>query len=157
MERCGLVRIHESSSYVDILDSVRPQKQLDMIMFDPLNILNGTTEKVVSDAIKQERGIRIRIPIPNVYMRCLLPGQHFDQMKSAMNAIRLLNNWKNNVLMRLDEGQKECIKIRYYDEYPMDFYCRIDSRIQCLWEAMLYVAATIASKSYINVCLSMER
>ena len=129
MERWGLVRIHEPRSNAAILNSVRPREQLDLIAADPLSILNGTTEKVIADAIKQKRGLRIRILTPSVYMRCLSPGQHSDQLKGAMNEIQLLNNWKNNVLMRLDEGQKECIEIRYYDEYPMDFYCRIDGRI----------------------------
>lgn len=129
-DKWGLNKIHKKDEVIDYISVLNPKKHLDIIAFDPLIILNKfRTEKIV-EAL--DKGLVIQILTPSIYMRSLSVENHFDQLRAASNDISKLEQWKMDVLDRVVNvkvDKDRCITIKYYDGYPIDFYCRIGGHV----------------------------
>lgn len=105
-----------------------PKKQMDLclIELERFGLIKDELKTQIRDRIKT--GLKIRIITLHPRSPYLLDRQRLDKIDFG-DEIEKLEKWKKDVLASAGSGYSNSIEIRYYNNLPQSFYCRLDKRI----------------------------
>lgn len=127
LEKWGIQHIYKERRDTALVGKVLPKKQLDFIAFGLHHFRNSNKEKN-SDLVKRLRkGLNIRIITLHPKSRFVIERQHLEKRDGLSSEIVALEKWKDNMLKYAGASCKGSIEIKYYNNIPLDFYCRADN------------------------------
>ena len=128
----GITKIYEERRNTAFSVNETPKKQLDFIALGlkHFRAANGTGKGTGKNLIKNiQRGLHVRIitlhPL-SIYVRRQEELENVDGLRSE---IEELSRWVIEIQSMLGSNPRGSIEIRYYDNLPLHFYCRADSKI----------------------------
>ena len=114
-----------SELQIDLLEETK--EKLDIIAFGLTRFRNANRD-IEAIAERIDKGLSIRIITLNPYSVHVSELQLFENSSTNLkNDILNLEDWVNEINNKVKSKQNK-IQIRFYDDIPLDFYCRCDSR-----------------------------
>lgn len=129
LEEWGISRIHGERRTTALSGRTLPKNQLDYIAFG-LKHFREANKGANSDLVKRLRsGLNIRIITLYPKSQYVTERQRLEKRDGLSDEIMALWKWKEDMLEFAGTKRKGSIEIKYYNNLPLDFYCRADNRL----------------------------
>lgn len=132
LKEWGIVNIYGERGNIKISSKKFPKSNLDFIAFGLRHFreANRSMEDVYR---KVKKGLKVRILAPNPNSIFVIEQQKMENESGIKQDIYDLIKWVNDLNAKLKNGHSYgeggSIKIKLYENIPLDFYCRADQDI----------------------------
>ncbi len=128
LEKWGIEKIYSERKNIKIAQKNIPTENLDFIAFGLSHFVKANQiDKIVT---RVRNGLRIRILVPLPSARAVKEQQQIENNEGITHDIQNLIRWVRDIEERLKEVKKRGnIEIRFYDNNPLEFYCRADGKV----------------------------
>lgn len=131
LQEWGIKTLYLERNNIEIeVNSRYLHERLDFMAFGLSHFVGKNRDlDVVADKVK--KGLIVRILTLNPYSSYVLDQEKLENNYNIKNDILSLIEWveKVNDCVKPNGHKKNQIQIKFYDELPMDFYCRVDNKI----------------------------
>lgn len=131
LQEWGIRRIYQERSNIEIeLKGKHPHEHLDFIAFGLSHFISKNSDQDIV-ATKVKKGLIIRILTLNPYSRYVFEQEKLENNRNIKNEILELERWVNNInnYHQSNDKTRNQIQIKFYDELPLNFYCRVDDKV----------------------------
>lgn len=124
----GIVKIYDERKDTAFPSNKIPKSKLDYVAFGlkHFRTANRNSAQLIRNI---QNGLHVRILALHPDSGYVKKQEKFENIDGLKSDIDDLYNWVNYIASRLSTNSKGSIEIKFYDNLPLQFYCRADSRI----------------------------
>ncbi|MGN9096862.1 hypothetical protein [Flintibacter porci] len=131
LKKWGIRCIHSERVGTAILENNLPKEYLDFIAFGLVHFRQSHTGQNAKLVSCLRKGLNIRIITLHPQSRYVVEQQRLEKRDGLEKELVELYAWRLEMLNHAGKDCKGSIEIKYYDDLPLDFYCRADQRVLC--------------------------